>query len=70
MPSVSLLHGGLSMTYSRPFKKQGTLHRWRFYDGIEGPMKALEYFHRKARRWLPSKDEDGVKIMKSRRNAR
>ena len=33
-------------------------------------MKGLEYFHRKARRWLPSKDEDGVKIVKPRRSGR
>ena len=70
MPSVPFHHGGPPMTYSRPFKRRGTLHRWRFYDGIEGPMKGLEYFHRKARRWLPSKDEDGVKIVKPRRSGR
>ncbi len=56
------------MAYSRPFKRKGTLHRWRFYQGIEGPMKALEYYHRKAGRWLPSKDEDGVKVVKPRRS--
>lgn len=58
------------MEYSRPFKRKGTLHRWRFFQGIEGPMKSLEYFHRKARRWLPSKDEDGVFIRKQRRGER
>lgn len=58
------------MAYSRPFKKQGTLHRWRFYQGLKGPMKSLEYYHRKARRWLPSKDADGVFIRKARRGDR
>lgn len=67
MSSMQIHHGGLQLSRSRPFKKKGTLHRWRFFDGVDGPMKALEYYHRKARRWLPSKNEDGVRIVKERR---
>jgi hypothetical protein len=62
------LGGEVPMNYSRPFKRKGALHRWRFYDGVQGEQKkALQYFHRKARKWFDAKDPKGVRIVSKRR---
>jgi hypothetical protein len=56
------------MDVSKPFKRKGGLHRWRFYDGVKGERKkALQYFHRKARKWFDAKDPKGVRIVSTRR---
>ena len=52
------------MKYSKPFKKNGTLHRWRF----QNTHKILQYFHRKAGKWLDSKDADKQRIVKEWRH--
>jgi len=58
------LGGEVPMNYSRPFKRKGSLHRWRFYEGVQGQKKkALQYYHRKARLWFDSKDPNGVKMV-------
>ena len=65
------LGGEVPMNYSKPFKRKGGLHRWRFYDGVQGERKkALQYFHRKARKWFDAKDPKGVKIVSTRRGTR
>ena len=58
------LGGEVQMKYSKPFKKNGTLHRWRF----QNTHKILQYFHRKAGKWLDSKDADKQRIVKEWRH--
>jgi hypothetical protein len=51
------------VNYSNPFKKRGTLHRWKFVQRTNGTTsKTLQYFHRQAKKWLDCKNEDGSKI--------
>lgn len=51
------------VNYSNPFKRRGTLLRWKFIQRANGTTsKTLQYFHRKARKWLDCKNEDGSKI--------
>ena len=49
--------------FSNPFKRRSTLHRWKFTNGMNGTtIKTLQYYHRKARKWLDCKDENGCKV--------
>ena len=41
------------MKWSKPFRKDGNLQRWRIYKKPDGTMwKQLFYYHRKADKWV------------------
>jgi hypothetical protein len=43
----------VGLRWSKPFTKNGSLHRWRiFQDGAGSKWKQLYYYHRKAERWI------------------
>lgn len=42
----------MSVKFSKPFKRGGSLLRWRFFVADGEAWKSQQYYHRKARKWI------------------
>ena len=57
----------VAMSWSRPFKKNGSLNRWKFIEIDGKSMKQLHYYNRKFGKWIASKDFGGNLIIRPHR---
>ena len=60
---VDMSRGGFDEAIFKSIQEEVYPHRWKFTKGLNGTtIKTLQYYHRKARKWLDCKDENGCKV--------